>query len=484
MKIKIKGYKMTKYILGLFIIMFSIGCTPKQNVSNTANIKNKTETTKDLNFQNIKAEIKNNDFLTENALHDAVRANDLDLVKFLIKQGAIKDQRDQYGFTPLHLAVRLHNFEITEYLITQGSNVNTLDVYKDTPLLDSTRNNDTNISEVLICNGAHRNVVDIHGMSTLNNSSKNNNKYISELLRSDNLSIHCNGNGKIEIQVEPEPEIEPTIEVIEEPQEEVVQPEIGINIDSIIKSRTPTICGDIIKGDVSSLDIVLTNENDKSFGKYDAVIDQDEQTWCADVTDELPNGKYDVLATGYDVNNNTATDIKPTEISVLVGLYEALMIEFKDDFEPWNANLDKDTLTFRFQKPTVLFNKGKKDLTNKFKDILNNFLPRYSNILNNYQEEIAQVSIEGHTSSEYKMGTTVEEKYKLNQILSDKRAKEVYRYSQSIVEGGIDDNLSWLNDVFNPIGKSSSQLITDEDGIENKELSRRVEFNIATKEIN
>ncbi len=471
---------MNKYILGLVIVMLSVGCTQKQNVSNTTNINNKTETSKDMKSQNVKVAIRNNDFLTENALHDAVRANDLDLVKFLIKQGAVKDQRDQYGFTPLHLAVRLHNFGITEYLIDQGSNVNTLDVYKDTPLLDSTRNNDTNISKVLICNGAYRNVVDIHGMSTLNNSAKNNNKYISELLRTDDINLSCEEK---DIQVESQEEVAET-ESDAIVEEEVINPEIKINIEDVLTDNTPQVCGDIISGEVVSLSVTIANENDEPVGTYDAVINEDEQTWCADVIDELDNGKYGMEATAKDNDDNIATDTATTQINVLDGLYEALMTEFKNDFEPWNAELDKDTLTFKFKKPSLLFTKGKKDLKEMFENILTDFLPRYSNILSGYKEEIAEVLIEGHTSSEYGIGKTTQEKYKLNQILSDKRAKEVYKYSKQIVVDDIDDNISWLNNIFNPIGKSSSELINNEDGTENKELSRRVAFNIITKEKN
>ena len=88
------------------------------------------------------------DFISENVLHDAVRADDIETVKYLVKQGVNINEQDEYGYTPLHIAVRLHQFNITSYLIDNNANVNTIDEYEDTPLIDATRNNDTNLSKI------------------------------------------------------------------------------------------------------------------------------------------------------------------------------------------------------------------------------------------------------------------------------------------------------------------------------------------------
>ncbi len=424
MKDKNQGYKMIKYLLVLVIALFNVGCVTKQSVVNDKetvhidNAKNETVHIDNVKNETLKVAVEHVDFLDENALHDAVRANDLMLVKFLINQGVIKNQRDQYGFTPLHIAVRLHNLEIVKYLVEEGVDINTLDVYKDTPLLDSTRNNDTGISRILICNGAYRNVVDMHSMSTLNNSAKNKNQYITELLRTNNLKDEC------------------LKEPLEENENEVVEEEVTEE-EEVVEQEEATIEDEVIE---------------------EEVIEEEEITTEEAIVEEEP--------------------------IVTIGLYEALIKEFKNDFEPWNANLDEESLVFTFQKPSLLFSKGKQNLKSKFKNILNDFLPRYAKILDEYKDEIDKVTIQGHTSSEYSSVNSVEEKYKLNQILSDKRANAVYDYSKSIISNDIDDTLSWLNTLFTPIGKSSSSLITNEDGTENKELSRRVEFDISTKNIN
>ena len=457
MRDKFKGKEyMKKYMLLALLVFVGVGCTAQNDIK-------KDETIEDKRYSAIKAEVINNDFLTESALHDAVRANDLEMVTFLIKQGAQIDLEDQYGFTPLHLAVRLHNLEIVEYLISKDSNVNTIDVYLDTPLLDATRNNDTDIAKVLICNGAYRNVSDIHKMSTLNNSSKNNNKYISELLRADTVEPYC-------------------------------QEEIDINIDD---STTSKICGKITKGYITELKVNLEDKEQNSFGEYDAIIDNKNNSWCADISkDELIENEYLIMAKASDKVVNTADaqktqylkkdfattkkDKKITQAEVLPGLYEALMSEFKDDFEPWKAELDKDSLTFRFTDPAVLFERAKEDLKPLFKDILSSFFPRYITTLVNYQEKIDSIIIEGHSSSEHRLGKTPEEKYELNKILSEKRATEVLRYTNGLEDERVLDNIVWVLQAFQAQGLSSSNLVYNEDGTENQEASRRVEFRIET----
>ncbi len=610
---------MNKYILPIFFVLFFIGCSNTSNTTIDNNRSKYTNTT-------TKADIVNNDFITENSLHDAVRADDLKLIKFLINEGVQIDKQDKYGYTPLHLAVRLHNYEITTYLIEQNANLNTRDNYKDTPLLDSTRNDDTNISEVLICNGAYRNVVDSHDMSTLNNSAKNKNMYILKMLRANHIEPYCQDEIEIDIKDVNQTHIcgnilkgyvvdlnvhlldseetrygdyiakvnnenntwcapydkseltpvEYTINALgtdyvvnnaTATKTMFLEPQIAIKITDVNSSKinTPLICGDIIKGDIirtditledsnntiygkynaiindinntwcaqvqdtlpngkynilatgyndnnetaqdtsdinitvpdnlgisiidtdeigdnkpticgnidkgdiTRVDIMLYDEKTKQYGKYDAKIDHDDNTWCAKVTDELPNGEYDVLASGYDKDDNKADDVGEVEVYIIPGLYEALMTEFKDDFEPWGAELDKDTLTWRFKNPTVLFLVAKKDLRDKFEVILNDFFPRYVTVLTDYQQEIENVIIQGHSSSEHRLGNTIDEKYELNRILSQERANEVLDYTTNKSEArSVMNNIVWITAVFQAKGMSSSKLVYNNDGTENR----------------
>ena len=61
-------------------------------------------------------------------------------------------------------------------------------------------------------------------------------------------------------------------------------------------------------------------------------------------------------------------------------LHDKLVDEFKNDTTKWQMSIGKD-LTIKFDNPTVLFDSGEWELTSSFKNILQDFLPRYFNIL-------------------------------------------------------------------------------------------------------
>lgn len=81
-------------------------------------------------------------------------------------------------------------------------------------------------------------------------------------------------------------------------------------------------------------------------------------------------------------------------------LYKDLNKEFKDDFKKWDLELDKD-LSIKFTNPQVLFKSGASEITPKFKQILNNFFPKYLSIVlqEKYKHKIAEIRIEGHTDN-------------------------------------------------------------------------------------
>ena len=81
-------------------------------------------------------------------------------------------------------------------------------------------------------------------------------------------------------------------------------------------------------------------------------------------------------------------------------LYIDLQEEFKEDLKVWRATIDS-TLCIRFQEPAMLFDNDKAVLKPLFKDILNDFFPRYIKVLNRpeYKENIVEIRIEGHTDS-------------------------------------------------------------------------------------
>jgi outer membrane protein OmpA-like peptidoglycan-associated protein len=334
------------------------------------------------------------DFISEMAIHDAVRARNLEQVQFLIDQKSQLNIKDIYGYTPLHIAVRLQEYDITNILIQNGADVNTVDNYQDTPLLDSTRDNYTELSKLLLCNGATRDVVDQHKMSPLHNSSKNSNIFISEMLQAQSLDPYCKAK-----------EVEPEIK-------EVVEPEVEIVVEPQLEDTT--------------------------------------------------------------TNNQ--------ESPAFVGLYDALTQEFKDDFNLWNAELTKDDLIFRFNNPIALFQKSKSELKPGFTDILSDFFPRYLKIIEQYKDEIQEIRIEGHTSSEYNRAKTDEKRYELNKNLSQKRASVVRDYTVNEATNNSDIDQAWIENTVKPYGMAYDNLILNPNGTENIDASRRVDFKIVKKE--
>lgn len=168
-------------------------------------------------------------------------------------------------------------------------------------------------------------------------------------------------------------------------------------------------------------------------------------------------------------------------------LYKDLHIEFKDDLKKWNAEIDSNKLSVKFNAPEVFFKTGKYDISDQFKIILEDFFPRYINILSSFKycNEIEEIRIEGHTSSEWTEQGWSEidtDSYFKNMELSQNRTREVLKFvlnSNNII---IRVNKVWIKEVLTANGLSSSKLIKH-NGIEDKEASRRVEFKVNTKSI-
>jgi outer membrane protein OmpA-like peptidoglycan-associated protein len=160
-------------------------------------------------------------------------------------------------------------------------------------------------------------------------------------------------------------------------------------------------------------------------------------------------------------------------------LYDDLMTEFKNDLDNWNAEIDKQTLSVKFEAPEVLFASGSSTLQPKFKEILDDFFPRYVNILTNekYESDIEEIRIEGHTSSEWSIEVPAEQAYFYNMELSQDRTRKVLEFV--LRNEKLDGDKNWIRDRLTANGLASSKLISS-NGIEDKEKSRRVEFRVRT----
>jgi outer membrane protein OmpA-like peptidoglycan-associated protein len=161
-------------------------------------------------------------------------------------------------------------------------------------------------------------------------------------------------------------------------------------------------------------------------------------------------------------------------------LYVDLSNEFKNDLETWNAMIDRQTLSVRFQSPEILFESGSAELKSAFEKILDDFFPRYIHILSNskYRENIEEIRIEGHTSSEWQFDADEMQSYFGNMKLSQDRTRAVLEHVLTHTAFP-NDLMDWLKHSLTANGLSSSKLILAA-GIEDKERSRRVEFRVRT----
>lgn len=170
-------------------------------------------------------------------------------------------------------------------------------------------------------------------------------------------------------------------------------------------------------------------------------------------------------------------------------LHDKLVKEFEGDTLKWQMAIGKD-LSMKFNNPTVLFAQGSSALTPQFQKILDEFLPRYFNILLNdsLKRNIQEIRIEGHTDP-VPYPTLDPDPYIANVILSQQRSLSVLRYFRSMpaFEKYSDEEKKLLEFWFTSNGLSYGKAL---DGNGNYiiasgrdidyQMSRRVEFRIVT----
>ena len=184
-------------------------------------------------------------------------------------------------------------------------------------------------------------------------------------------------------------------------------------------------------------------------------------------------------------NQNVLTDYVETRTE----LHDKLVEKFKGDTARWQMAIGKD-LSMRFNNPNVLFKTGSADLEPKFKEILDEFLPKYFDILINdsLRSKIKEIRIEGHTDT--KPAPQFDpDPYIANTILSQRRALSVLRYFRSmpaIQKYSIEDRSLiefWLTANGLSYGKSldskGNYSFESQNNID-MDKSRRVEFRIVT----
>jgi outer membrane protein OmpA-like peptidoglycan-associated protein len=337
------------------------------------------------------------------------------------------DHQDLIKESALHDAVRANDIKRVQLLVKNKSNVNLKDTYGYTPLHIAVRLNQIEIATYLIKNGAEVNSIDYFKDTPLLDSTRDDYTDMSKLLL-------CNGASP---DVEDKYSMKPLHYSSKNSNDIISQMILADNLEPFCKSQVSKI------------------EKKAKLVKEKVVVSEETA-----VKKDLPLAQ--------------SPEFK--------GLYEALQEEFKDNFGPWQAELTKDDLLFRFNNPAAIFNVGDSSLKKGFTDILTDFFPRYLKVLSGYNDKIQEVRIEGHTSSEYSKAKNDQQRYELNKQLSEKRAITVRDYAVNSTAGKPDVDSVWVESTFKPYGMSYDNLIYNPDGTENKIASRRVDFKIIKKE--
>ena len=164
-------------------------------------------------------------------------------------------------------------------------------------------------------------------------------------------------------------------------------------------------------------------------------------------------------------------------------IYNALHEEFDEDLDSWGADIDKEKLIISFSEPRIFFESGQFELKPLFKEILDDFFPRYLGVLRSFKDNIEEIRIEGHTSTKWLKAEDEKDAYFLNMELSQARTRNVLQYCLTLDEskwGGVQRMIDelWARPKLTANGLSSSQLIYDENGKEDEERSQRVVFRV------
>ncbi len=160
-------------------------------------------------------------------------------------------------------------------------------------------------------------------------------------------------------------------------------------------------------------------------------------------------------------------------------IFDAMQEEFSADLEKWGAEINRNDLSFIVTKLEVLFAVGEDALTPDFKIIMDDFFPRYLNVMKSFHDSIQEIRIEGHTSSKWNQDSSDSEAYFNNMRLSQSRTLSVLEYGVNIPKVK-SEYYDWVKLNVVAVGYSSSKLVLLSTGEEDKIGSRRVTFRVLT----
>lgn len=129
-------------------------------------------------------------------LHGAACYGHFEVVRYLVSNGAQKEVQDDDGLTPLHLAALRGRLEIVKYLIAEGAQVNKQCKYGTTPLHKAAQHGHFEVVKHLVEKGAQIDIQDNVGSTPLLLAAENDCveevKYLCGLFNFTALNYGCN----------------------------------------------------------------------------------------------------------------------------------------------------------------------------------------------------------------------------------------------------------------------------------------------------
>ena len=101
------------------------------------------------------------------ALAYACKYNHMDIVKFLLENGADINETVNTGSTPLAVALLAGNFEIADFLIQKKADINKSDIMGMSPLMWAAKEGNLKVVQYLVEHGANVNKQNNNGRSVI-----------------------------------------------------------------------------------------------------------------------------------------------------------------------------------------------------------------------------------------------------------------------------------------------------------------------------
>lgn len=180
-----------------------------------------------------------------------------------------------------------------------------------------------------------------------------------------------------------------------------------------------------------------------------------------------------------DATRAVMSEIASEYVNSKAALEKAMHAEFDRDLKRWHAEIANGSI--RFLEPDVLFDTNSAEIKVPFKEVLNDFFPRYLQILTSeqFRDEIEEVRIEGHTSTEWRDAEDDEDRYLKNAELSQRRAFSVLDHCFSLTASR--ECHPWLITTLRANGLSFANPVRNEQDAIDPARSRRVEFRVITR---